>query len=190
MRAQTSPGGRLASWPCAHRSPTPTLAASLARAVMLPLGRRSPANGQLDRSTPSACQGIEFPRFPADWTVLPGLTRPVGESLANREGNSSANGQPSREATPLAKVVFLVPRGPEQDDGLRRGPLIVATTVTTQGLPPRLPRMRGHPRSAEIRSDSPNTGVFPQPDHRVEIILMKSRMCHGVVWPSAPVPRY
>jgi hypothetical protein len=37
--------GRLASWPCAHRRPTRTLAASLARAVMLPLGRRSPANG-------------------------------------------------------------------------------------------------------------------------------------------------
>ncbi len=40
--------------------------------------------------------------------------RPAGESPACRDGNSSANGQPSRETTPFAKVVLPVPGGPNK----------------------------------------------------------------------------
>ena len=40
--------------------------------------------------------------------------RPAGDSPASRDGNSSTNGQPSRDAAPLAKVVLPVPGGPNK----------------------------------------------------------------------------
>jgi hypothetical protein len=38
--------------------------------------------------------------------------RPAGDSPASRDGNSSTNGQPSRDAAALAKLVLPVPGGP------------------------------------------------------------------------------
>src|SRR5216683_1425260 len=77
--------------------------------------------------------------------------RPAGESPASREGNSSTNGQPSREATPLAKVVFPAP-GAEQDDGPGRDK----------------PQPGGELRAGQ-RKDDPPFDQLLLPDHPAEL---------------------
>src|SRR6266851_3900700 len=93
--------------------------------------------------------------------------RPAGESPASREGNSSTNGQPSREATPLAKVVFPAP-GAEQDDGPGRDK----------------PQPGGELRAGQ-RKDDPPFDQLLLPDHPAELApRVRTGSCGH---PAAPV---
>src|ERR1035437_7649175 len=79
--------------------------------------------------------------------------RPVGESPASRDGNSSTNGQPSRDATPLAKVVLPVPGGPKKE-APRGGPR---------------PRRVGE-RGVGQRQNAPPFDQLLLPDHPAELV--------------------